>query len=62
MRKRKPFGRWNGSHEQELEKNEQMDTLLTHKHAVIFGAGGAVGTAVIRINLREASEQKASWK
>jgi len=37
-----------------LEENEQMDTplthtpLLTHKHAVIFGAGGAVGTAVAK--------------
>jgi 3-oxoacyl-[acyl-carrier protein] reductase len=39
---------------QELEENEQMDTSLTHtsllvgKHAVIFGAGGAVGTAVAK--------------
>ncbi len=41
-------------HKQELEKNEQMDTPLTHtqlltnKHAVIFGAGGSVGTAVAK--------------
>jgi len=55
MRKRKPYCKtWNGSHEQELEKNEQMETPLTHtplltnKHAVIFGAGGAVGTAVAK--------------
>src|SRR5215469_13442832 len=45
---------WNGFHKQELEKNELMETqlthppLLTHKHAVIFGAGGAVGTAVAK--------------
>src|SRR5581483_8651388 len=44
----------NDSHEQALEGNEQMDTslthtqLLTHKHAVIFGAGGAVGAAVAK--------------
>jgi 3-oxoacyl-[acyl-carrier protein] reductase len=37
-----------------LEENEQMDTSLTHtsllagKHAVIFGAGGAVGAAVAK--------------
>ena len=55
MRKRKPYCKtWNGSHEQELEKHEQMETPLTHpplltnKHAVIFGAGGAVGTAVAK--------------
>jgi hypothetical protein len=41
-------------HEQALEENEQMETplthtpLLTHKHAIIFGAGGAVGTAVAK--------------
>src|SRR5215469_4853792 len=45
---------WNGFHKQELEKNELMETqlthppLLTHKHAVIFGAGGDVGTAVAK--------------
>src|SRR5207247_10628701 len=55
MRKRKPYCKtWNGSHKQELEKHEQMETPLTHpplltnKHAVIFGAGGAVGTAVAK--------------
>src|SRR6266568_2157442 len=55
MRKRKPYCKtWNGSHKQELEKHERMETPLTHtplltnKHAVIFGAGGAVGTAVAK--------------
>jgi NAD(P)-dependent dehydrogenase (short-subunit alcohol dehydrogenase family) len=44
----------NGSYKQELEKHEQMEAPLTHtpiltqKHAVIFGAGGAVGTAVAK--------------
>jgi NAD(P)-dependent dehydrogenase (short-subunit alcohol dehydrogenase family) len=41
-------------HEQALEEHERMETplthipLLIHKHAVIFGAGGAVGTAVAK--------------
>jgi 3-oxoacyl-[acyl-carrier protein] reductase len=41
-------------HKQALEGNEQMETpltrsqLLTHKRAVIFGAGGAVGQAVAK--------------
>src|SRR6266568_2288014 len=55
MRKRKPYCKtWNGSHKQELEKHERMETPLTHtplltnKHAVIFGAGGAVGAAVAK--------------
>jgi NAD(P)-dependent dehydrogenase (short-subunit alcohol dehydrogenase family) len=45
---------WKGFYKQELEKYEQMETPLTHipiltqKHAVIFGAGGAVGTAVAK--------------
>jgi len=42
------------SKEQALEENAPMETtvthpsLLTHKRAVIFGAGGAVGTAVAK--------------
>jgi NAD(P)-dependent dehydrogenase (short-subunit alcohol dehydrogenase family) len=45
---------WNGYYKQEEEKLEQMETplvhtpILTQKHAVIFGAGGAVGTAVAK--------------
>ncbi len=45
---------WNGSNKQELEKYEKMETPLTHtpiltqKQAVIFGAGGAVGTATAK--------------
>jgi NAD(P)-dependent dehydrogenase (short-subunit alcohol dehydrogenase family) len=41
-------------HEQALEEHERMETplihtpLLTDKHAVIFGAGGAVGAAVAK--------------
>jgi 3-oxoacyl-[acyl-carrier protein] reductase len=41
-------------HEQALEEHERMETplthppLLTHKHAVIFGAGGAIGTAMAK--------------
>jgi 3-oxoacyl-[acyl-carrier protein] reductase len=41
-------------HKQALEEHERMETplthtpLLTHKHAVIFGAGGAIGTAVAK--------------
>lgn len=44
----------NRSQEQSLEGNESMDTasaqtqILKNKHAVIFGAGGAVGTAVAK--------------
>src|SRR2546423_14709329 len=40
--------------EQALKEYERMETALTHtqlltnKHAVIFGAGGAVGTAVAK--------------
>lgn len=35
-------------HKQAMEELERMETQLTHKRAVIFGAGGAVGTAVAR--------------
>jgi 3-oxoacyl-[acyl-carrier protein] reductase len=41
-------------HEQVLEEHERMETplthppLLTHEHAVIFGAGGAIGQAVAK--------------
>ena len=41
-------------HQQALEEHERMETplthplLLTHKHAVIFGAGGAIGQALAK--------------